>query len=160
MSDKPDEPVVEGGAPAEEEEEEEFTVEKVVDSRMRGGKKEYLLKWKGYPDSENTWEPSENLDCPDMIAVFEDKKKKKESEKGVKRKATNSAKDDVKEKKKKKDGGFLHALFFKMIRDIHLKSSFLYFVLKTFKIKILSSALTQTYTFDWIQHFKISNLNF
>jgi len=105
MSDKPDEPVVEGGAPAEEEEEEEFTVEKVVDSRMRGGKKEYLLKWKGYPDSENTWEPSENLDCPDMIAVFEDKKKKKESEKGVKRKATNSAKDDVKEKKKKKDGG-------------------------------------------------------
>ena len=43
-------PAAPAAAPGEEEEEEEFTVEKVVDSRMRGGKKEYLLKWKGYPE--------------------------------------------------------------------------------------------------------------
>lgn len=29
--------------------EEEFCVESVVDSRMKSGRKEYLLKWKGYP---------------------------------------------------------------------------------------------------------------
>lgn len=35
----------------------------------------YLIKYKGYPDSENTWEPRENLSCPQLIRQFEKKLK-------------------------------------------------------------------------------------
>ncbi|GAA5978447.1 hypothetical protein JCM11641_007948 [Rhodosporidiobolus odoratus] len=46
---------------------EEFVVEKVVDERKRRGKTEYLVKWEGYPDAENTWEPA--LELEDVAAL-------------------------------------------------------------------------------------------
>lgn len=53
-------------------------VEKIIDVRINDeGKKEYLLKWIGYPDSQNTWEPETNLSCPSLIQAFESEKSKK-----------------------------------------------------------------------------------
>ena len=38
-----------------------YEVEKILKTRYRNGKKEFLVKWKGYPDEMNTWVPEENL---------------------------------------------------------------------------------------------------
>ena len=58
--------------------EEVYVVEKILQKRIAGeGKLEYYLKWIGYDDSYNTWEPVENLNCPKLISQFENDLKAK-----------------------------------------------------------------------------------
>ena len=41
--------------------EEEYEVEAIVSHKGSPGRRKYLTAWKGYPASENTWEPESNL---------------------------------------------------------------------------------------------------
>jgi hypothetical protein len=43
------------------DDEPEYEVEEIVKHRHMGQGNQYLIKWKGYPHSENTWEPERNL---------------------------------------------------------------------------------------------------
>lgn len=52
--------------------EEEYVVEKIMDKKIIRGKVHYYLKWRGYDESQNTWEPLENLDCEDLVKAYED----------------------------------------------------------------------------------------
>lgn len=50
---------------------DEYEIEKILKARGSIKKREYLIKWKGYPNSENTWEPAKNLtSCLDLLRGF------------------------------------------------------------------------------------------
>ena len=51
--------------------EEEFEVEDILGSRQHRNRQEFLVKWKGYPTSESTWEPKENMsNAPNVLNKF------------------------------------------------------------------------------------------
>jgi len=48
-----------------------YTVENVIGHKGTGKNKRWLVKWKGYADADNTWEPKENLMDPAVWALVE-----------------------------------------------------------------------------------------
>ena len=44
-----------------DKQDQDYEVEKILKTRTKNGKKEYFVKWLGYPDSMNSWIPEENL---------------------------------------------------------------------------------------------------
>jgi hypothetical protein len=52
---------------------EEYVVERICGSRKYRGDVEYLVKWKGYEEEWNSWIKLQNLNCPRLIAQFNNK---------------------------------------------------------------------------------------
>ena len=49
-----------------------YEVERIVTKRVQGGRAEYLIRWKSYSPSKNTWEPAEHLP-EELITAFENR---------------------------------------------------------------------------------------
>ena len=47
-----------------------FAAERITRRRMKNGKVEYLVKWKGWSPKYSTWEPEENILDPRLIQIF------------------------------------------------------------------------------------------
>jgi len=52
--------------------EAEYEVELIKSHRRHGRsrKLQYLIKWKGYPESDNTWENADQIHAPDLIKLY------------------------------------------------------------------------------------------
>jgi len=52
---------------------EEYEVEAILNHRLhrRHHQLQYLIKWKGYPHSDNTWEPSNHVHADDLIKQYQ-----------------------------------------------------------------------------------------
>jgi hypothetical protein len=52
--------------------EEEYSVEKILDSRLFGRRRhlQYLVKWDGYPDSDNMWVDKDDVFADDKVREF------------------------------------------------------------------------------------------
>lgn len=54
---------------------DEYYVDVILDKRIINNHVEYYVKWTGFTDDYNTWEPHENLYCDNLVEEFEKKKK-------------------------------------------------------------------------------------
>lgn len=47
-----------------------YEVEAILSSRVKHGKTQYRIRWKGYGPADDTWEDEENVNSPELLAAF------------------------------------------------------------------------------------------
>ncbi|KAJ1038878.1 hypothetical protein NDA10_003520 [Ustilago hordei] len=57
--------------PSLPDEDLDFEVEALIDKCSHNGTMEYKVLWRGYSEEAASWEPVENLNCPDLIQEYE-----------------------------------------------------------------------------------------
>lgn len=62
--------------PVSEDDSKHFSVAKIMDDKLVGKKRRYLVRWEGFCSDDDSWEPADHLNCPKKIAEYEKNKKK------------------------------------------------------------------------------------
>lgn len=78
---------------------DEYEVEKIVGEKIEFGARYFLVKWKGWPESDNSWEAEKSVDCYELIEKFRDSCRS--ANKSNKRSATVSPKTSKAKKSRK-----------------------------------------------------------
>lgn len=56
-----------------EGDEEEYEVKDIVGHKTERGVSYFLIRWKGYTKADDTWEPEDTLNCPEIIERYKKK---------------------------------------------------------------------------------------
>lgn len=82
--------------PVQTESGQEWEVERVLDVRGTRRGREFLVHWLGFPDSDDTWEPAENLtNAGDLVQSFLDSKRSAEESDDAEEDEHNHCDDDL-----------------------------------------------------------------
>lgn len=83
----------------ENSKDEEYEVEKIVGEKVEFGVRSFLVKWKGWPESSNSWESA--VDCFELIEKFRDSCRS--AGKSTNKRAANTTPKASKAKKSRKN---------------------------------------------------------
>lgn len=53
----------------------EYEVEEIISHKVKKGQRRFLIRWKNYSPSHDTWEDEHNLHCPDLLNGYLDAKR-------------------------------------------------------------------------------------
>ena len=48
-----------------------YEIEKLLDDKVEKCKRFFLVKWKGYPESDNSWIPETHFSTPDIVTTYD-----------------------------------------------------------------------------------------
>ena len=90
-----------------------YNIEKILDRRKNKNRLEYKIKWEGYPLSQCTWEPLENLQtCMELVEEYDQlhplktvKKGTKHNNKFLGKKKNHEKKEELEVIEEKTEGG-------------------------------------------------------
>ena len=54
--------------------EEEWEVEQILNEHKQGQTQQYLIRWKGYSSTHDSWEPITGINAPNLISTFHKQK--------------------------------------------------------------------------------------